>query len=218
MLSEGTTTKTGDQLSNAMQLLGSTVEVNVGGESASLGFLAMKDKFAPMLAILGDMLVNPTFPTDALERLRGRTLISLQQAKDRTRSIAGVVFPKTIYTTAHPYGRSMTEESAKAITRDDIVALHKQLFQPGRAVITVVGDVNPAEVKQTVERVLGQLGTGGSTVAFTYPPVDATRPTAIYLVDKAGAAQSSFRIGVAGPPRNTPDYRSEEHTSELQSS
>src|SRR5207244_2760180 len=116
--------------------------------------------------------------------------------------VAGVVFPKTIYTTAHPYGRSMTEETAKAITRDDIVALHKQLFQPARAVITVVGDVDPAEIKQTVERVLAPFGTGGAPVSFTYPAVDASKPTAIYLVDKPGAAQSSFRIGVAGPPRN----------------
>jgi zinc protease len=41
---------------------------------------------------------------------------------------------------------------------------------------------------------------------FSYPPALAPRPTTIYLVDKPGAAQSSFAIGLVGPPRNTADY------------
>jgi predicted Zn-dependent peptidase len=36
--------------------------------------------------------------------------------------------------------------------------------------------------------------------------VPVTPATTIYLVDKPGAAQSSFAIGLAGPPRSTPDY------------
>ena len=39
-----------------------------------------------------------------------------------------------------------------------------------------------------------------------YPPMPAPRPTTIYLVDKPGAAQSTFAIGAPGPPRHTPDY------------
>ncbi len=206
MLKEGTKTRTGDELSNAMQLLGSTVNVNIGGESASIGFTAIKDKLEGMLALLEDMLVNPSFPADALERFRAQQLVTLQQNRDRTDYLASVVFPKTVYSTAHPYGRVMTEATLKAITRDDLVAFHRQLFQPGRAIITVVGDVTPAAVKQTLERVLAPWPAGGSRPTFAYPPVPAPKATTIYLVDKPGAEQSSFRIGLAGPPRNTPDY------------
>src|SRR4029079_5315174 len=31
-------------------------------------------------------------------------------------------------------------------------------------------------------------------------------PTTIFLIDKPGAAQSTFAIGNPGPPRSTPDY------------
>ena len=34
----------------------------------------------------------------------------------------------------------------------------------------------------------------------------APKPTTIFLVDKPGAAQSTFAIGNPGPPRSTPDY------------
>jgi zinc protease len=206
MLREGTKTRTGDDLSNAMQLLGSSLNVSVGGESGSIGFTAIKDKFEGMLALLEDVLVNPSFPSDALERFRAQTLVQLQQDRDRTSYLASVAFPKTIYTTAHPYGRSLTEATAKAITRDDLVNFHRQYFQPGRAIVIVVGDVNPTEVKQTIERVLSPWVAGGSRPSFNYPSLPAPKATTIYLVDKPGAEQSSFRIGLAGPPRDTPDY------------
>ncbi len=206
MLTEGTTHRTGDQLSNDLQLLGTSVDTRIGGESGEMSFTAMNDKLAPTLAILEDMLVNPTFPQDALERLRARNLVQLAQQKDRTAYLAQRVFPKVLYTTAHPYGRSVTETSLKAITREDVVAFHHAYFTPAHAIITVVGDVDPAAVRATIEQALAPWTAAGSVPSFGYPLLPPPRPTTIYLVDKPGAAQSSFAIGLAGPPRDTPDY------------
>jgi zinc protease len=116
-----------------------------------------------------------------------------------------------VYSTDHPYGRSATEESIKSITRDDVVAFHRQFFQPSRAIITVVGDVKADDVRRMVERVAAPWSGGGARgVAFTfevhYPAPPAPKSTTIYLVDKPEAAQSSFSIGGVGPARNTPDY------------
>lgn len=206
MLSEGTTTKSGDDISNALQLLGTGVRIGVGGENGAISFLSTTDKAERVLQIIEDMLVNPSFPNEAIERYRARRLVALTQAKDRTSMIANRVFPKVLYTTAHPYGRSVTEESVKAITRDDIIAFDKAFFTPGHAIITVVGDVEPNAVKQMVERVLAPWNDGGSMPSFDYPPVTPPKTTTIYLVDKPGAAQSSVAIGLPGPARDTPDY------------
>ncbi|HEX9106836.1 MAG TPA: pitrilysin family protein, partial [Longimicrobiales bacterium] len=206
MLSEGTKTRTGDQLANDLQLLGTTISTQIGSENGSMSFMAMADKFEPTLAILEDMLVNPTFPTDALERLRARTLVELAQGRDRTSVIAQRVFPRVVYTDAHPYGRNRTDASVKAITHDDVVAFHHAYFTPAHAIITVVGDVNPATVRATIERVLAPWTATGPAPSFAYPALPAPRPTTIFLVDKPGAAQSSFALGLAGPPRDTPDY------------
>ena len=138
MLSEGTTHRTGEQLSSDLQLLGTSVGSLIDRESGRMAFLSTKDKLAPTLAILADMLENPIFPQEALDRLQARTIVGLTQNRDRTSGIAGIVFPKVVYSTNHPYGRSVIESSVKAITRDDLVAFHKSYYQPGRAVITVV--------------------------------------------------------------------------------
>ncbi len=206
LLSEGTKTRDGDTLSNALQLLGTTVTANVGGESGSISFVSTTAKFPATLDILADMLLNPTFPPTGLDRLRGQRLVALTQARAQPAAIAGRVFPRILYGATHPYGRLVTEESLKAITRDDVVAFHKAYFQPGRALIAVVGDTTPAAVRPVIEKALAAWTRAGMRPSFTFPPVDAPRATTIFLVDKPGAAQSTFAIGRPGPPRNTPDF------------
>jgi len=206
MLTEGTATKTGDQLSDALQLLGTNVGANVGGEEGLMGFVSTASNFEPTLAIMADMMLNSTFPAEALERLRGRTLVNLTQAKDQPTTIGGQVFLKVLYGGAHPYGQRATETTIKAITRDDIVAFQKAYYQPGRAIITVVGDTTELKAKSAIEKAFSAWAKGGSKPSFEYPKAPAPQPSKIYLVDKPGAAQSVVNIGITGPPRNTPDY------------
>ncbi|HEX4684715.1 MAG TPA: pitrilysin family protein, partial [Gemmatimonadaceae bacterium] len=206
MMSEGTTHRSGDQLSNDLQMLGTSINVGVGTENGQISFQATRDKFEPALAILSDVLLDPTFPQEALDRLRGRSLVGLTQLKDRTAGIASMVYPKLLYGYDHPYGRVTTEASLKTITRDDVVSFYKSYFEPGRAIITVVGDITPTEAKASIERNLAGWSRGGSMPSFNYPAPPASKSTTIFLVDKPGAAQSTFSIGEVGPPRNTPDY------------
>ena len=206
MLSEGTASKTGDQLSDALQLLGTNVSAGVGGEDGSIGFVSTSKNFEPTLAILADMMLNSTFPADALERLRGRTLVNLTQAKDQPNVISAQVFAKVLYGAAHPYGQRPTEASTKGITRDDVVAFAKAYFQPGRAIITVVGDTTAVKAKAAIEKGLAGWSKGGDKASFNYPKLPELQTSKIYLVDKPGAAQSVVNIGLPGPPRNTPDF------------
>ena len=206
MLTEGTATKTGDQISDALQMLGTGINSGVGGEDGSLSFVSTSANFEPTLTILADMMLNSVFPAEALERLRGRTLVNLTQAKDQPTVVGAQVFNKVLYGAAHPYGQRVTETSVKAITRDDIVAFQKAYFQPGRAIITVVGDITPAKAKAALDKSFAAWAKGGEKPSFNYPKLPELQAAKIYLVDKPGAAQSVVNIGLPGPPRNTPDY------------
>ncbi len=208
MLSEGTPTRNADQLSDAQQMLGTAITANVGTESGNVRFTALKDKFQPALALLADMMLNSTFPDSALERLRGRALVTLAQQKDQPNSIAQNVFLRVSYGDDHPYGYVVSERTVKAVTRADIVAFHKAYFRPGRAVITVSGDVDPQHIKVMVENALKAWPAGGQRPSFRYPSPPPPRQRTIYLIDKPKAAQSVFSFGTPGPARNTPDFYS----------
>jgi zinc protease len=206
MLSEGTKTRDGEALSNALQLLGTSVSTAIGTESGSMSFVSTSAKFGATLDILADMLVNSTFPGDALERIRAQRLVALTQAKAQPEAIAGRVFPRVLYGDGHPYGRVVSEDSLKAITREEIAKFHASYFEPGRALITVVGDVTPASAKAVVEKALAAWPKAGTRPPFSYPTLPEPAKTTIYLVDRGGAAQSNVAIGQPGPPRSTPDY------------
>jgi zinc protease len=206
MLSEGTPSRTADQISEAQQMLGTNISVNVNPETGSIGFTSLKDRFEPALALVADIMLNPAFPAEALERIRGRALVALAQQRDQPNTIASNVFSKVTYGEAHPYGAVATEATLKAITRDDVLTFHKAYFRPGRAVITVAGDVDAAAVKAAVEKSLAAWAPGGERPAFDYPATPALKARTIYLVDKPKAAQSVFALGIPGPARNTPDF------------
>ena len=206
MLTEGTTHRNGDQLSNDLQMLGTNIGVQVSGENGFMTFQATKDKFLPALNLFADVLLDPTFPQEALDRLRGRQIVQLTQVRDRTAGIASLVYPKLLYGADHPYGHVVSESSLQSITRNDVESFYKTYFEPGRAVITVVGDVNRDDVKSEIEKALAGWKSGGSVPSFNYPAAPPAKSRTIYLIDKPGAAQSTFTIGEVGPARSTPDY------------
>jgi len=206
MLREGTKTRDADALALALQMLGTNVGANIGDESGSISFLSTTEKFAPTLDILADMLLNPTFPAPALERLRAQRLVALANQNAQPGFIGARVFSRVLYGTAHPFGQVPDEATIKTVTRDDVAAFFKEYFQPGRAIVTVVGDIDAAGAKAAIEKALAGWGAGGGKPSFDYPPIPDARATTIYLVDKPGAKQSVFNIGLPGPPRNTPDY------------
>jgi zinc protease len=206
MMSEGTATRTGDQLADAQQMLGTSISTRVGRETGGMGFSALSDKLDAAFAIMADMLVNPSFPADALVRRRGQMVVGLTQAKDQPNAIANNVFSKVVYGDEHPYGRVVTEATVNAVTRDDIVAFHQAYFQPGRAIITVVGDVDAAKVRASFEKAFASWKAGGDRPTFQYPATPPSKSRTIYLVDKPKSAQSVFALGIPGPSRDTPDY------------
>jgi zinc protease len=206
MMLEGTKSKNGEQLAEAQQLLGTRLAIGLGGQTGSLGFTSTTATFKDTLTLLMDVLLNPTFPADALERQRSQRLIGFKQQTARTAGIAQRVFPKLLYGDEHQLGRVISEASLTGITRDDLVAYHKAYLQPGRAMVVVSGDVNAAEVKKTIESALAPWARAGARPAFDYAKLPAPKAATIYLVDQPKAAQSTVTIGNPGPPRSTADY------------
>jgi zinc protease len=206
LLSEGTKTRDAEAISLTLQLLGTSIGASVGAESGSMSFVSTTASFQPTLEILTDLLVNPTFPEQGLERLRAQRLVALTQANAQPGAVGSHVFSRVLYGAGHPYGQRADETSLEAITRDDLMAFHRTYFQPGRAIVTVVGDVDPTTLKATLDNAFANWPAGGERPAFSYPPAPEPRKRTIYLVDMPGSAQSVFSLGHPGPARDTPDF------------
>lgn len=206
LLKEGTTTRNSLQIADQEAFLGVDIFAGSGWDATTIQLHTPTAQLDSALALFADVALRPAFPTAELERLRKNRLTSLLQVKDRgpemaNRAYAAIVFGATAY------GRPLTgdEASTNAIQQADVRGFYETYFRPNNATLLVVGDVRPDDVERRVRALFG--GWERQPVpAVTYGQPPAPKQTTIYVVDKPGAAQSSFRIGGVGVPRSTTDY------------
>jgi zinc protease len=207
LLDEGTTSRNALQIADQKAFLGISLSTSSGWDASRINLHTPTAQLDSALALMADVALHPSFPAQELDRLRSERLTELIQLRDRGPGIADVAYPAIIYGTEHPYGRPMlgTEASVGAITRVDLERFYRTYFRPNNSTLIVVGDVTVADIVQRVGAAFGswERAEVPETAINTARPVGTT---AVYLVDKPGAAQSSVRIGSIGVARSTKDY------------
>jgi len=207
MLREGTTTRQSLEIADQMAFLG--VRLNSGStwESSTLSLHTPTAQLDSALALFADIALRPSFPANEFDRIKQTRLTELLQLKDQGPAIANIAYPAIVYGGSHPYGARLlgTEETVKGLSIADLQSYYGSNFRPNNSTLIVVGDVTPAQIEQKVNQYFGSWQRGNvAPVTYTEPP--KAGPTTIYLIDKPGAAQSSFRIATVGVPRSTKDY------------
>jgi zinc protease len=207
MLREGTTTRKSLEIADQIAFLGISLSPSSSWESNTLSLHTPTAQLDSALALFADVALHPSFPANEFERIRKNRLTELLQLRDQGPAIANIAFPAIVYGKAHPYGAPAigTETSVASLTPADLQSYYQTNFRPNNATLIIVGDVNPAQIEQKISSLFGGWQRGEvPQLNYGEPPKSTT--TTIYLIDKPGAAQSSFRIGAVGVPRSTKDY------------
>jgi predicted Zn-dependent peptidase len=207
MLTEGTTSRTALEIADQAAYLGVRVGAGSGWEQTTVSLHAPTAQLDSALALFADIALHPAYTTADLERVRKVRLTALQQLRDRGPAIADRAYATALYGEQHPYGRPLSgsESSVAEITRDDLVKFYTTFFRPNNATLLVVGDVRPDDMERRALALFGNWTRADvPTVAENAAPTP--KATTLVLIDKPGAAQSSFRLGGIGVPRSTGDY------------
>ena len=207
MLTEGTTNRTALQIADQAAYLGIQLNATSGWEQSNVSLHAPTAQFDSALALFSDVALRPNFPNADLERVRKVRLTSLQQLRDRAPAIADRAFASAVFGEQHPYGRPLagTEGSLASITRDEVQRFYTTYYRPNNATLLVVGDVRPDDIERRARELFGAWARGTVPTPATSTSSSA-KGTTVVIVDKPGAAQTSFRIGGVGAPRSTSDY------------
>ncbi len=207
MLREGTTSRKSLDIADQISFLGIRLSPTSSWESSTLSLHTPTAQMDSALALFADVALHPSFPPNEFERIRKTQLTDLLQQRDQGPVIASKAFPAILYGNAHPYGAPLegTETSVKSITTADLQSYYRANFRPNNATLIIVGDVNPAQIEAKINNLFGSWQRG-DVPALNYGEPPKASTTTIYLIDKPGAAQSSFRIGAVGVPRSTKDY------------
>ena len=210
MLLEGTTSRSSQQIADEMEFLGSHLDTDVAREIVLLATETLSSNWATALEIMADVLRNPTFPHEEVERIRKERLTDLRRVADNPVAIATRASRALLYGPETPYGHPATgtERSVEDITREQLIGHFASQYGPENATFIVVGAVTQEDVVSMAEEHFGDWSPRSAPPE--HPAVDAKpvpdMPTTIFLADKPDAAQSVIRAGHLTIRRHHPDY------------
>jgi predicted Zn-dependent peptidase len=207
LLTEGTTSRSALQIADQAGFLGVRVGAASGWDQSTVSLHTPTAQLDSAMALFADVVLHPAFPAADFDRVRKQRLTSLQQQRDRGQVIADRAFANALFGDQHPYGRPLagTEASVASTARDDLVSFYNTYYRPNNATLLVVGDVRPDNVERRAQALFGGWARAEVPVVAT-PATSAPKATTLVLIDKPGAAQSSFRLGGIGAARTTNDY------------
>ncbi|HBY96191.1 MAG: insulinase family protein [Ardenticatenaceae bacterium] len=208
MLARGTEQRSFDEINETIEGVGGSLAIAAGVHTTRFSFKSLAEDFPTLLGVLADVVRNPTFPADHLERVRAQRLTVLRERENNTQSVAERLFYEQAYPPGHPYHTPVdgTVESVEVLTRDDVVRFYERNYEPRDAIIVVVGAIPPTEAIAQVEQAFQDWANLEGRERAEIPP--AGRPAEPVRAFRAvpGKTQSDIVIGAPAVSRTDPDY------------
>lgn len=177
MLTRGTENRSREQLAADIESLAGDLGGFAGRSSFGVSGTFLSEHFDEGLNLTLEVLLDPAFPPDEVEKTRRELLLAIKNRADESAQVAFDLAYKTVYP-EHPYGMTTLGEadSVARIGAEHLRGYYQSVLDPESLVVTVVGDINSDEVVARLSRVLARVQ--GDGVPFISPP-RAARPHTI---------------------------------------
>ncbi len=170
---------------------------------ASLRSLSAVEQRTPALELFAQVVGQPSFPADSLQRIKNQVLAGFEYQKQNPGKLAGLALFENLYG-KHPYAHPSegTEQSIPAISTQQLRAFHQRAYSAGNAVIALVGDLSRSEAQAIAEQVSAALPAGPALpgVAQAEPP----KPGRQHI--EFPSSQTHLLLAQLGIDRRDPDW------------
>jgi len=196
--------RTGEQLAEAAERLGGSVDASGDVDHAEVRGAALSRHWEALLSLVADVALRPALAPEDVERERRLILGQIQTRLDTPFPLALDTLLGELYG-PHPYARPAAgrRESVSALGREALAAHHRALYRADRVVLAVSGRVERDRVRRAAERLFGDLPAGGVA-----PVPVPTRPETSHgrrVVARQGHQAQVF-VGFLGPAVHEADY------------
>lgn len=199
MLVEGSKNMDALQLAKELETLGASISSDAYLEQNALWLSAMTAELDASLKLYSRVLQTPTFEQTAFERQHSNFVNRIQREQKRPFSMALRRLPKLLYSEEHPYAIPFTGsgyiETLNNISTADLRHFYQANYQPGNAILLVVGNISRGELQPLLNKHLGSWKQSGRlSPRGEVPEVELSKPM-IYLIDKPESPQSLVLAG-----------------------
>ncbi len=207
-LLEGAGTMTGEVLNRDLEGGGTSLSTDVGYDYATVDIDLLTKEFGDVMSMLGDIMMNPSFPGEAIDRLKKEMWTEIREEEENEYNASMMALRELIYPTGHPYARRVLgkRETLEGITVGDVKRFHEQHYYPANVSICVVGDIDPEVSIRVLEDVFRGWDGPSEPVRYDLPPVDRQNKSRVKVVSMEEKTQVSLVLGHLGIRRDNPDY------------
>jgi zinc protease len=208
ILVRGTTKRTREEWSEAVEELGSNIATSPGNESGFFRGVSLKRNFVATMELLAEALAKPRFDADEHEALIEELVQSLAADRDDDDAVCDIFLRRALHK-GHPLERSPNGEAPQiqTLTLDDLRAVHAERLTKHDLVIAFAGDLDEKEALDAARIILRDLPQGEPR-----PPVNTALPSIIrksglhvVIADKPDRAQVQLRVAQHGIDGLHPD-------------
>ena len=206
LMMEGTANKTPIELEEAIEALGSSINMFTSSQSINIEVNTLKRNFGATLALVEEILIEPRWDVKEFDRIKRETIESIKRRSAVPSSIASNVFNKLNYG-GHILSNSTTGTvmSVESIDIDDLKNYVNNNFSANLSTISIVGDISRSEAVNSFKNLVGRLEV--KEVSFTdYKMPSPNDKAKAYFVDVPNAKQSEIRIGYLSLSRTDSDF------------
>jgi len=210
MLDEGTNNLDSLQIAERAETLGAELAAGSSLDTSFAAVSALTENLDDSLALFASLVRKPAFPQKEIDRVRQQWIAGIAREKTNPDSLAVRVLPPLMYGTGHPYAMPLsgsgTEASIASLTREDLLAFHRDWIRPDNATLIVTGDVTVAQILPLLNKHLGDWRAPSTARPATrIPAAETPTATRVFLIDKPGAIQSTILVGQVMPSSMAPN-------------
>ncbi|MEZ5956908.1 MAG: pitrilysin family protein [Hyphomonadaceae bacterium] len=205
LLTRGTTTRSATDIASQIESLGASISSGAGVDSSAVSLRTRSDRAEEAFTIFADVVRNPAFADEELDRAKSQALDGLQVALSQPGGIASFAMTRAIYGTA-PYGAIASPTTIGAITRDDMANYHGTYWRPDNAVLVITGDVSAEEGFALAERFFGNWARPTAPMPARPDATAYAAPARTIVVDLPNTGQAAVSMGLRGVARTDADY------------
>jgi predicted Zn-dependent peptidase len=201
MLFKGTDSRTAEDIAQAIDSIGGQLDAFTAKEYASY-YIKVLDEHLPLaLDILSDIVLNPAFTAEDIEREKKVVLEEIKMVEDTPDDLVHEIFTQGFWED-HPLGRPIlgTKDTVESFTTDLLRSYFKNAYTPRNLIVSAVGNLEHERVRDLVAEKFGNLKASGSDA-----PEEAPRVVPKILIRNKDLEQSHVCLGASSYPQNHED-------------
>jgi zinc protease len=158
---KGTTTRTAEQIASAIESRGGSIEAFSGYNSFGFELDMLSRDLEAGLAVLGDIVANPSFPPEHVEREKTAAIAKIKSVNDDIFPSSIKLFRETMFAN-HPYGFLVegNPEVVQSVTPEELNRYHSEAVAASRMVLSIFGDIDKSSALEFARTHFGGLKKG----------------------------------------------------------